>query len=461
MVDIRSPGLPDSATLAKTTGELAKENVAGGAQLAKGSFAGEQVVIVKDAGLLATEAQEAGLVSEDVERELRQQGRRVFPEDQPGAAPKALVHGRSMAPARGLRARQASSRQLSNRAADRAERLESEISASDSPATAPLASLSEAEEHFRQPADLQARKDEVEDLGRAMQAAGLTDPGDIIEFVRKNLGERPGQGGGNNDPTLQYGALAIIQQMFAAEGQQALADAVGAAATRLLADHALAIQKGAIVTDAAAAYASERFGSVSNLRSLYMEEVVAHEGIPTTFYAIVEKYGDAGFADAVGFLLKAASNDLATITIDVDRIRQKDVLDNLYTFEVLNTLRERGDDALQRIDKNFPVTPGVTGLKVVTQIFKWIENPGQVGPAAINRFAHEMVPGSVEGRISFLRELRALVATFPLKIFDQAEEGSAGVRLRERVLDAIVAAQDIADKEEGDAIAVAQEKHGP
>jgi hypothetical protein len=126
---------------------------------------------------------------------------------------------------------------------------------------------------------------------------------------------------------------------------------------------------------------------------------------------------------------------------------------------VLNTLRERADGALQRIDKHFPVAPGVTGLKVVSQIFKWVENPGQVTPTAIIRFAHEIVPGSVEGVISVLREVRALVATFPLRIFDQAEENGAGVRLRERVLDTVVAAQDVADAEEADAIA-AQEKLG-
>jgi type III secretion system YopN/LcrE/InvE/MxiC family regulator len=399
MADIRSPGNPGPATLAKTTAELANENVAKVAQVASGHFNGEQVNIVKDAVRLANDmAHEVGtLFSEDMERELSQEGRRIVRQEPTLTAP---------------------------------------------------GSMSEAGDHIHRPVDLLARKDEIEALGRAMQAAGLTDPGDIIEFLRNNLGERPGRSGGNNDPTLQYGALVIIQEVFAAEGQQAMAEAVGAAATRLLAEHALEIQKGMIVTDAAILYASERFGSVSNLRSLYMDQVVAHKGIPATYNSILEKYGDAGFADAVGFLLAAASDDLAKMTVDIDRARQKDVLDNLYQLEVLNTVRERTDDLLQQIGKHYPVAPDATPLKVMRQTFELIQNPGNVTQSTISRIARETVPESVEGRISFLREYRGLASMVPLKIFDQAEQSGAGVRLRERLTDAIVAAQDDADAEE-------------
>ncbi|MBV8190021.1 MAG: hypothetical protein JO339_22450 [Alphaproteobacteria bacterium] len=404
MVDIRTPGRPDRATLGDATAEkIAREMALRRAQLAKAYFGAEQVVIVKDAVGLANEMMhELGtLFSEDWERELSQEERRL----------------------------------------DRQEQA---------PVAAGAGALSEAGDHAHQPADLLARKDEIEALGRAMQAAGLSDPSDIISFLRNNLGERPGERGTNNDPTLQYGALVIIQQMFAAEGDRAMAEAVGAAATGLLAEHALEIQKGTAVTDAAVLYASERFGSVSNLRSLYMEQVVAHKGIPATYNAILEKHGEAGFANAVHFLLAAASDDLATMTVDLDRAHQKDVLDNLYQLEVLNTIRERTDGLLQQIGKHYPLAPDATPLKVMRQTFELIENPGRVSQSAISRIARETVPESVEGRISFLREYRGLASLFPLKIFDQAEQSGTGVRLRERLADAIVAAQDVADAEEAE-----------
>jgi type III secretion system YopN/LcrE/InvE/MxiC family regulator len=297
--------------------------------------------------------------------------------------------------------------------------------------------------------DLLARKDEIEALGREMKELGLTSPGEILQHLRDNLGERQGERGPNGDPLQQYGALAIIEKMFSGEGDEEMAGAMGAAALQLLSQHPTEIHKGLIVSEAAALYASEKVGSVSDLRALYMDQVVAHKGIPASFGTLMEKHGAAGFNEAVAFLIRAAGDDLATMTSNNDRVQQKEVLDNLYQLEVLNTMRERTDDVLERVGRSYPLAPDATALRVMGATFNMVEHNSRMTETTVSKLARETVPDAVDGRIAFLREYRTLAGLIPVKVFDDADKGgSGGLRLRERLTDAIIDAQDVADREE-------------
>jgi type III secretion system YopN/LcrE/InvE/MxiC family regulator len=295
--------------------------------------------------------------------------------------------------------------------------------------------------------DLIARKDELEQLAREMEEQGVKDPQDIIDHLEGHLGEHEGEDGPNHDPTQQYGALCIMEQMFRDEGNEEMAEAMAAAATKLLAERGPEIQKGMIVTEAAALYTSEKVGSVSNLRSLYMDEVVGHKGIVTSFNNIMEKHGEQGFVEAVQFLLRAAGDDLGTMKNDTDRLQQKEVLDNLYQLEVLNTMRERTDGVLEQVGKHYPLAPGVNAQKVMSGTFEMLEHQVRMSETTIVKLSKDVVPGSIEGRIAFLREYRSLVSMIPIKVFDQNDLG-AGLRMRERLNDAIMGAQDVTDNEE-------------
>jgi type III secretion protein W len=285
-------------------------------------------------------------------------------------------------------------------------------------------------------------------MAREMEEQEMQDPGEILRHLQQNLGEHQGERGPNNDPTLQYGALVLMEKMFRAEGNEAMAIAVSGAAVRLLAEHGLEINKGVIVSDAAAVYTSQHIGSVSDLRALYMEQVVGHKGITASFKGILEKYGEAGFTDAVQFLLRAAGDDLNTMKSDSDRLQQKEVLDNLYQLEVLNTVRERTDEMLEQVGRAYPLAPESSSQKVMGRTFEMLEQQFRINETSVSQIARDTVPDSIEGRIAFLREYRGLVAMIPLKVFDGVDQSGGGLRLRERLNDVIMEAQDVADNEE-------------
>jgi hypothetical protein len=175
--------------------------------------------------------------------------------------------------------------------------------------------------------------------------------------------------------------------------------------------------------------------------------VVAHKGIVSSFSNIMEKHGEQGFVEAVQFLLRAAGDDLGTMKNDTDRLQQKEVLDNLYQLEVLNTMRERTDGVLEQVGRTYPLAPGVNAQKVMVGTFEMLEHQIRMSETTVGKLSKDVVPDSVQGRIAFLREYRGLAAMIPIKVFDQNDTGN-GLRIRERLNDAILGAQDAADNEE-------------
>src|SRR5262249_707196 len=149
----------------------------------------------------------------------------------------------------------------------------------------------------------------------------------------------------------------------------------------------------------------------------YMDEVVGHKGIVTSFNNIMEKHGEQGFVEAVQFLLRAAGDDLGTMKNDTDRLQQKEVLDNLYQLQGRNTMRERADGVLEQVGRHYPLAPGVNAQKVMVGTFEMLEHQIRMSETTVTKLSKEVVPDSIEGRIAFLREYRGLAAMIPIKVF--------------------------------------------
>ena len=296
--------------------------------------------------------------------------------------------------------------------------------------------------------DAQDRSGEIEVLGREAKDKGLLQPDELLQFVQQRLGGRQGEPGPVDDPTLHYGALGVLERFYEAEGESQMASAARTAADRILAEHGPTIHRGIAVTESAALYAAEKFGSVSDLRNLYVEEVVNHTSIPSTFTAILEKHGAEGVGDAIAFLLRAAGEDLSMMSDTKDLVLQKRIIDNLYQLEVLNSVRDRADKALEVVKRSYPLAPNMTPERVMREMLGFIDTPAKMSESALTKLTQEAVPNSIEGRIAFLRECRNLAGMLPIKLFDESDRGGNGLKLRERLLTAIIEAQDVVDAEE-------------
>jgi hypothetical protein len=82
------------------------------------------------------------------------------------------------------------------------------------------------------------------------------------------------------------------------------------------------------------------------------------------------------------------------------------------------------------------------------EMLDMIEAPARMSEPLITKFVEEATPDSIEGRIALLREYRNLAGMIPVKLFDEADRGGNGLKLRERLLSAIIEAQDVVDAQE-------------
>ena len=309
----------------------------------------------------------------------------------------------------------------------------------------------EAESYFDRVPDLRARRSEVERLGRVMRGMTFRTEDDLIQHLRKSLSserQRP-------DATFLYGALGHIERQLENDPDAtALAKMAGRASSRLLARHGVEIQKGAVVSEAAALYVSERLGSASDLRRLYMDEVVKHESTFKTFLNILDEYSEDSLPQAIGFLLRAAGEDLLSLPDDAGHVRQKAVIDSLYQLEVLNTVRGRSDLLVERvtglIDGHGLSSPeNFTSRSVLEKLFKLASNSALANETVVTGQTNAMLPSPipVQVKINYLREFREAAAMLPIKVFEPAQ-GMSDKNARQTMLNAIIGAQTIADSEE-------------
>lgn len=320
-----------------------------------------------------------------------------------------------------------------------------------SPRVEKVRRIDEARTYLDRVPDLKARRGEVERLGRAMQSIVFRSEQDLLDHLSKGLSDARGR----PDATFLYGALDHIKRQLGRNPDaDVLADMVERASAKMLAEHGVEIQKGAVVSEAAALYVSEQVGSASDLRRLYMDEVVEHESAFKTFLSILDRYKDDALAQAIAFLLRAAGEDLLTLTDDASRVRQKDVIDNLYQLEVLNTVRARSEVLVRRVAglveaAGLSSPDRLTSKSVLRTLFELASNATQATEAIVTKRTKSLLPDPtpLKARINYLRELREVAAMLPIKVFQSADLLSEK-DARQGMLRAIIEAQTVADSED-------------
>jgi type III secretion protein W len=113
------------------------------------------------------------------------------------------------------------------------------------------------------------------------------------------------------DVSEQYAALAYAEETLVNEGgQQKLAATVGAAKEALLAEAGPAIRAGINIAADVLSFSKQGLEQVEKLRDLYRFAVLGRQTVSDMYQAIMGRYGESRFPQALDFLIQAAGNDL-------------------------------------------------------------------------------------------------------------------------------------------------------
>lgn len=237
------------------------------------------------------------------------------------------------------------------------------------------------------------------------------------------------------DVSHRYGALEFARESLAdATGLDGLKDALATALDEVLVEHGPAIRAGLNVSVTAQTFADPRLGDARELRDFYRATVIGFDDLADTYGAIVAKYGEADFAKALAFLLKAAGDDLAAKGPSIAPTELKAIVDELYRLEVLSGMREQSHALVAAMRERTAIRDGYSGHTLLLGILK-IQEERWLSGSQVGAIGQDMGVRELEAEIYFLRGLSELAREIPPKAYRDPAN-------REKLRDAVQEALD-------------------
>ncbi len=114
-----------------------------------------------------------------------------------------------------------------------------------------------------------------------------------------------------SDVSEQYAALAFAEEALQNEGgHEKLLGTVSSVKDTLLQEAGPAIRAGLNIAVDVLKFASQGLEQLDKLRELYRYAVLGRETVSEMYQAIMQRYGETRFPQALDFLIQAAGNDL-------------------------------------------------------------------------------------------------------------------------------------------------------
>lgn len=114
-----------------------------------------------------------------------------------------------------------------------------------------------------------------------------------------------------SDVAEQYAAIAFAEEALINEGgQEQLLINVTAVKEELMKEAGPAIRAGINIAAEVMKFSRQGLGHLDSLRELYRDTVLGRETVSEMYQAVMSRYGESRFSQALDFLIQAAGNDL-------------------------------------------------------------------------------------------------------------------------------------------------------
>lgn len=236
------------------------------------------------------------------------------------------------------------------------------------------------------------------------------------------------------DVSHQYSALAFARESLAdATSLDGLKGARATALDEVLVEHGPAIRAGLNISVTAQTFADPRLGDVGALRGFYRATVLDFDSLADAYGAIIARYGEADFAKALAFLLKAAGDDLTAKGPSIPLTELKAIIDELYRLEVLSGMREQSHALVTALRERAAIRESYSDHALLQNILK-IKEERWLSANHVLAIGQEMGIQELDTEIYFLRALSELTREIPLKAY---QDPANREKLRDAVQDAL------------------------
>ena len=262
--------------------------------------------------------------------------------------------------------------------------------------------------------------------------------GDLSEDdIRRMVGEK------FKDPSHAFAAMQGLEQALRTVGRDEMADRVASVREQFAAEHGPSIRAGLNITKTALEISGGDRVAAGELRDLYRSTVFGKPGPSGLYRGIIDQFGVEGFADRMRFLTRAVGDDLVAEGPSVDPARLQELIRDLSTLRVLDTVHERCDQLTARLERQNQVKVETTD---VMQSLLPLTEETVNGPSKIIAVPEKLgIPETrLDARITLLREARDVMALMPVAIYRDADARGAVLRAMQEAMDITIEQEEAA-----------------
>jgi type III secretion protein W len=255
--------------------------------------------------------------------------------------------------------------------------------------------------------------------------------------IRRMVGER------FKEPAHAFAAMQSLEQALRLNGRTALADRMASVRERFQGENGPSIRAGLNVTNAALEISAGDRDAANELRDLYRATVFDKAGPAGLYRGIIDQFGVEGFGDRLHFLTRAAGDDLASAGPSVDPAQLQQLIGELSTLRVLDTVHERCGVMVGRLDRQNQVKLEPTA--VMQALLPLTEEPVN-GPSKVLAVPEKLgIPQDhLEARINLLRESREVMGMVPVAIYRDPDARGSVLRAMQEAMDISIEQEDAA-----------------
>ncbi len=230
------------------------------------------------------------------------------------------------------------------------------------------------------------------------------------------------------DPTHQFIALQFLHKEMAKANATDAVESIALCRQQLLEENSVSIQSGLNVSLDAAKTAQETSKTIQSLRDHYRETVLSPSPLYETYNKILEEFRTQEFAQAVSFLLKAASSDLQAETPSTDTTLIQLAMQDIAQLQSLVTTHELCASALEKASHIYTLPPQSDATRMMKGVLPMTS--GFVGEEAVEQVsfilagfddALSLNEKQMSCHLFLLHRLNEVVSSMPMKLFETPE----------------------------------------
>lgn len=155
-----------------------------------------------------------------------------------------------------------------------------------------------------------------------------------------------------SDVSEQYGAMAYAEEMLEQEGgHEELLAKVSSAKEALMKEAGPAIRAGLNIAADVLSFSKQGLEQLDKLRDLYRFAVLGRQTVSDMYQAIMTRYGESRFAQALDFLIQAAGHDLDAggLGPSMENAQLETAVNNINYVQQMGNLHRMLADLIDRV----------------------------------------------------------------------------------------------------------------